>query len=263
MHKATLIDSHCHLNYLQEEGGETIEKIVAKARARGVEKFLCIGVDVEHIPEVLAIAESFPEVKASVGIHPCSVPESSDSDLLKIADWLSHKEVLALGETGLDYYRPEGLDKSRQKRFFAEHIQLSLSSEKPLIVHTRAAREDTIDLLRTEGAFNVQGVLHCFTETKEMARMALDLGLYISFSGIITFKNASELREVVEYVPMDRLLVETDSPYLAPVPYRGKQNQPAYVLEVAEAVASIKKLPFEQVAQKTTENTLELFRWDI
>ena len=257
-----LIDSHCHLNYLfSAQEFDKMQANLRAAEARGVKNFLCISVDVEHVPEVLAIAEHFPAVKASVGIHPCSVHETPEGGWDQVVQWAQHHEVLALGETGLDYYRPEGLDKTLQQRFFANHMHLSLETGKPVVIHTRAAREDTIALVRSEGQGRLGGVMHCFTESIEMAKQALDLGLYISFSGIITFKNAETLRDVVRYVPLDRMLVETDSPYLAPVPYRGKSNMPAYVVEVAQAVADLKGVTYQEVCQQTTENCRQLFSW--
>lgn len=257
-----LVDSHCHLNYLvQDDWQKDVASLLHNAQEVGVEKFLCISVDVEHIPEVLQIAEKFPQVKASIGIHPCSVQESPDDSLQKLETWLEHPEVLALGETGLDYFRPEGLDKVIQKKFFAAHIHMAKQTAKPLVIHTRAARQDTLEVLQYEGEGAVAGVLHCFTETIDMARTALDMGLYISFSGIITFKNAESLRDIVRFVPLDRMLIETDSPYLAPVPHRGKTNQPAYVVEVAKTVAALKDVSLPQVAKQTTQNSLDLFHW--
>ena len=257
-----LIDSHCHLNYLHKE--DMLDKLshtLAHAQDQGVHRFLCISVDLDKIPEVMSIAQHFPAVKCSVGVHPCSVSDTPAYYRDKLSVWAEDEHVLALGETGLDYYHSEGLDKKLQKHFFAEHIHLASRVAKPLVVHTRAAQQDTIEVLREEGRGAATGVLHCFTETIAMARQALDLGLYISFSGIITFKNAQALRDVVKFVPLDRMLVETDSPYLAPVPYRGKPNEPAFVTEVARAIAAIKQVPYDDVCRTTTRNCVDLFRW--
>lgn len=259
-----LIDTHCHLNYIGGTDFTKIAQLLANARKRGVTHFVCIGVDTVALPEVLSIAEHFDQVKATVGVHPCDIkhqPFARSRDVL--AANISHSEVVAVGECGLDYYRDDGLDKPMQRSVFTEQIELALAHQKPLVVHTRDARSDTIDILKTVGQGRSRGVLHCFTETKEMARKALDLGFYISFSGIITFKNAVDLQDVVRYVPLSSMLVETDSPYLAPVPYRGKQNQPAYVVEVAHQVAALKDVPFEAVCAQTTLNAKDLFGWPI
>ena len=257
-----LIDTHCHLNYLHGLDLDALRSTLKEASAARVDHCICIGVDLPHLHEVLTIAEAFDQVKASVGVHPCSVSEHPFAEAMEtLRKHVQLPDVVAVGECGLDYFREEGLDKATQKQYFSGQIELALTHEKPLVVHTRNAREDTIDLLRTVGRHKAQGVLHCFTETKEMAAKALDLGFYISFSGIITFKNAEELRDVVRYVPLDRMLVETDSPYLAPVPFRGKQNQPAYVVEVAKKVAELKSESFLRVCKQTTDNAQALFGW--
>lgn len=259
-----LVDSHCHLNYLQEPGEDPVKgcaKILDNAHKVGVNHCLCIGVDLQRLPEVIAIAEAYPQVKASAGIHPCDVSAAPVDAMDQLRRFCDHAEVIALGETGLDYYRPEGLNKRSQLNLFAEHIHLGVEKNLPLVVHTRSARSDTIACIQQEGGGKSRGVLHCFTEDITMARAALDLGYYLSFSGIITFKNAQEIRDVVAFCPLDRILVETDSPYLAPVPYRGKCNYPAYVVEVAKAVAQIKQQDFEAVARATTANCQQLFAW--
>jgi TatD DNase family protein len=257
-----LIDTHCHLNYLHGTDLDKIADVLSFAKRRGVTRFICISVDTVALSEVLLIANHFDQVKATVGVHPCDVkrqPFSQSRSVLE--EHVASDQVVAVGEFGLDYYHEEGLDLALQKQVFTEQIELSIAHQKPLVVHTRDARADTIDLLKSVGQGNATGVLHCFTESKEMAKKALDLGFYISFSGIITFKNAHDLQDVVRYVPLSSILVETDSPYLAPVPYRGKQNQPAYVVEVAQQVAQLKGVSFETVCTETTKNAQSLFRW--
>lgn len=263
-----LVDSHCHLNRLNLSAEWPIEKILEEAKINGVQHMLCVCVVLEDFPAMLKLVEPFPGVSVSVGLHPdehldnVHFNEPTADDIFTLGQ---HEKCVAIGETGLDYYRLNLLDKNDvakqviEKQRFRNHIQAARQLKKPLIIHTRSASEDTILLMREEKANEARGVLHCFTETWEVAKQALDLGFYISFSGIITFKNAEALREVVRKMPMDRLLIETDSPYLAPVPYRGKQNQPAYVKYVAEAVAELRKLSFEEVAYTTSENYFDLF----
>ena len=259
-----LIDTHCHLNYLHDGDLDAIEKTLQEAHTAGVQHCICIGVDIAALPKVLEIGMRFPQVKVSVGVHPCDVAALPVEEALSaLQSYVTHPEVVAIGECGLDYYREESLDKTVQKSYFSGQIQLAKAANKPLVVHTRQARADTIDVIRVAGNGDVRGVMHCFTETKEMAAQALDLGFYISFSGIITFKNAEPLRDVVRYVPMDRLLVETDSPYLAPVPFRGKENCPAHVVEVAKQVAVLKNLSYDAVCQQTTSNARQLFGWPL
>ncbi len=253
-----LVDSHCHLDrlHLAPYDGD-LSQAVAAAKARGVEEILCVGIDAGNAEAVVDIARQYPGVSASVGVHPLDIGEQAP-DMTLIERLVGEPEVVAIGETGLDYYYSK--DKAElQQHSFIEHLRLSARTGKPTIVHTRDAREDTLSLIRQHGDPGVAGVLHCFTESWEMARAALDLNYYISFSGIITFKNAAELRDVVSHVPLDRLLIETDSPYLAPVPYRGKKNEPQYVVEVAQCIADIKGVTFEAVAEVTTNNYRQLF----
>ena len=252
-----MIDSHCHLDRLKHADGENLSDALARAEDEGVHGFLNVCIDLQNYDAVVEIAESDPRIAASVGVHPNEMeqPEPMLDELLHRA---THPKVVAIGETGLDYhYVTEGLERQQQR--FRTHIEAAKSCRKPLIIHTREAREDTIRIMQEEGAAECGGVMHCFTESKEMAKQALDLGFYISFSGIITFRNAAPLREVVEMVPEDRLLIETDSPYLAPVPYRGKPNQPAYVRQVAEQVGALRGWSVEQVDQITTKNFERLF----
>lgn len=219
---------------------------------------LCAGVTLERFPTMLDIVRTAPNLFAAIGVHPDTEEDAREADLETLVRLADDPKVVAIGETGLDYYRLTG-DLEWQRERFRTHIRAAKACGKPLIIHTRAAAADTVRILREEGAEEVGGVFHCFTETAEVARQALDLGFHISFSGIVTFKNAVDLKAVAQWVPLNRLLVETDSPYLAPVPYRGKTNQPAYVLHVAEEIARLRELPLEAVAQASTANFFRLF----
>lgn len=251
-----LVDSHCHLTF--PELHSRLDQVFASMEANSVGIALCVAVDFDDFDRVRTIAERFPQVYASVGVHPDHLPEIAVTEE-RILALAGHPRVIAIGETGLDYYRLTG-DLEWQRERFRAHIRAAHRCGKPLIVHTRAAAEDTLRLMREEGAANAGGVMHCFTETWEVAAAALEMGFHISFSGILTFKNAAPLREVAKQVPLERLLIETDAPYLAPVPHRGKTNEPAFVRHVAEHIAEIKGLPVEQIAKATTENFLRLFR---
>lgn len=253
------IDSHCHLDKLKlDEFDGSIEQVLAKAKQAGVQQMLCIGVTLEDYPSMRDLVAPYPEVAISCGVHPLYIAKHA---LVKeqLANYVGDEQVVAVGETGLDYfYDPDS--KAVQQESFAYHIELANEVDKPLIIHTRDAREDTLGLLRDGGAERCGGVLHCFTESYEMARKAIeDLDFYISISGIASFRNASELRDVVKKLPLDKLLIETDSPWLAPVPHRGKQNQPAYVADVAKCVADIKGVTLAEVAASTTANFFKLF----
>ncbi|MDO8268991.1 MAG: TatD family hydrolase [Moraxellaceae bacterium] len=250
------IDSHCHLDRLDFAKLKTdLDGALAAARARGVGHFLCIGVDLETLPDVLAVAEAYDDVSASVGVHPLHL-DSLEPEIEQLIQLAAHPKVVAIGETGLDYHYEQENPADQQRRF-RKHIEASRRTGKPLVVHTRAARADTIAILREEGA--TSGVMHCFTEDWEMAKAAIDLGFYISFSGIVSFANAVELREVAQKVPLDRMLIETDSPWLAPVPYRGKTNQPAYVVDVANVLGELRGMAAEEIGERTTENFRRLF----
>ncbi len=254
-----LTDSHCHLDRLDLSPYEgDLAAAIAAARERGVARMLCIGIDRGNAPTVIDIARRFDGIYASVGIHPLDLADQVEAvdELVALAN---DEHVIAIGETGLDYYYTQD-KKNEQQESFYNHLRASARSGKPSIVHTRDAREDTLAIIREASDPNVAGVLHCFTESMEMAKAALELNFYISFSGIITFKNAADLREVVAHVPLERMLVETDSPYLAPVPYRGKKNEPKYVVEVAQCIADIKGISFEQVVEQTAENFDRLFK---
>jgi len=251
-----LVDSHCHLDFPELAGN--LDAIFALMRENQVGRALCISVRIEDFPRVRALAEAHPQLYASVGVHPDyeDIHEPTVAELVQLAD---HPKVIAIGETGLDYYRLKGgLEWQRDR--FRTHIRAARESGKPLVIHTRSAAEDTLRLMREENASQAKGIMHCFTETWEVARAALDMGFYISFSGIVTFKNAQALREVARQVPLEQMLVETDSPYLAPTPFRGKTNQPGYVKYVAEEIARLKDVPVTEVSGKTTENFMRLFK---
>ena len=255
----TLIDSHCHLDQLDLAPlGGYFENLHAHMQERGVKHCLTVSIDKDNMTRMTELAAQYDWVDASVGIHPNDVshPVSYD-ELLSLAKL---PQVVALGETGLDYYRSEGPDlQALQKTSLRMHVEIAKLTNKPLIIHTRQAQQDTIDMLTETKASDVGGVMHCFTETWEVAEKALALGFYISISGIVTFKNASVIQEVASKVPLSKLLIETDSPYLAPIPYRGKPNYPHYVREVAEYIATMRGISLEALGQATTENYYRLF----
>ena len=253
-----LVDSHCHLDRLDLSAcGGSLQAALDAARARGVGHFLCIGVSAANAAAVKQVAEQYPDVHCSVGVHPLDLEPGAAPALDWLLGELAHPRVVAIGETGLDYhYEPEAA--ALQQASFALHLQAAKITGKPVIVHAREARADTLTLLR-EAALPQAGVLHCFTEDWEMARAALDLGFYISLSGIVTFRNAEALRDVARQIPSDRLLVETDAPYLAPVPHRGKPNLPQYVREVAEYLAVLRGVSYETLVEQTGENFFRLF----
>ncbi|MES2026150.1 MAG: TatD family hydrolase [Pseudomonadota bacterium] len=254
------IDSHCHINF--PELAARMPEILGKMAENKVSHALCVSVDLPDFPSVLELAERYPHIYASVGVHPDyeDTPEPSVDDLIRLSD---HPKIVAIGETGLDYYRLEG-DLEWQRERFRRHIRASRATGKPLIIHTRAASEDTIRIMREEGAGTdaggAAGVMHCFTESLEVATAAMEMGFYISFSGIVTFKSAKDLQAVAREVPLEQMLIETDSPYLAPVPHRGKVNEPGFVCHVAEYLATLKGVPVEQIAQQTTDNFFNLFK---
>jgi len=252
------VDSHCHLNMLKLEAYDgNLSTLIEQARSVGVEHMLCVATDLENSKTVIEIAEQHSDISASVGIHPSDKVEQEPSveELVRLSE---HPKVVAIGETGLDYhYNDTGLDQMRER--FRTHIRAAKQVHKPLIIHSRAAPEDTMSILHEEEASDACGVMHCFTESWDMAQAALAIGFYISISGIVTFKNAGNVAEVAKQVPLDRLLIETDAPYLAPVPYRGKQNEPQYVRFVAEKIAQLRGLSVDQVAECTTRNFNALF----
>jgi len=250
------IDSHCHLNF--PELAENLDEILANMRQNEVSHALCVGVNLENFPQILALAQQHGQIFASVGVHPDHEldAEPTQEQLVQMAQ---HPKVIAIGETGLDYFRLSG-DLEWQRERFRTHIRAARICRKPLIVHTREAAADTLRILGEEGAEQVGGVMHCFTESMEIAQAAMAMNFYISFSGIVTFKNAHTLKEVARQIPLDRMLIETDAPYLAPVPYRGKLNQPAYVKHVAEEIAKLRGIPLSEIAHSTTENFHRLFQ---
>ncbi len=253
-----LVDSHCHLDRLDlTKYDGKLEGALDAARDQGITNFLNISITLENFPDVLAIAEQSDAICASVGLHPTET-DGEDPTVERLIELAQHPKVVAIGETGLDYYRCEG-DMEWQKDRFRTHIRAARELKLPLIIHTRLAPEDTIRILKEEKASEVGGVFHCFTESWDMAKQGMDLGFYISISGIVTFKNAHNVQEVATKVPLDMMLVETDAPYLAPMPYRGKPNEPAYVRYTAEKVAELKKVRLEEVAQKTTNNYFSVF----
>jgi TatD DNase family protein len=251
-----LVDSHCHLDFPELAG--RLDAVVAAMREHQVSHALCISVTLQDFPRVRAIVERFGHIYGTVGVHPDypDVPEIGVEELVELAD---HPKIVAIGETGLDYFRIKD-DNEWQRERFRTHIRAARRCRKPLVVHTRDAGADTLRIMREEGAREVGGVMHCFTGDWETARAAIDLGFYISFSGIVTFKNALSLKEVARQVPLERMLVETDSPYLAPVPHRGKVNEPALVRYVAAEVARLRGIDIAEVSEQTSKNFFNLFR---
>jgi TatD DNase family protein len=250
-----IIDSHCHINF--PELGEDIEGVLRRMEENNVAKALCVSVQLEKLDEILGLAAKYPNIYASVGVHPdnenCEEPTTEQLVTLS-----NHPKVVAIGETGLDYFRTKG-DTEWQRKRFRVHIDAAKRTHKPLIIHTREAGNDTLDILREQGRGEVKGVMHCFTETLPFALASIELGFLISFSGILTFKNAEDIRTVAKAIPLESVMVETDSPYLAPMPHRGKTNEPSYVRFVLEELARVKEVPVDVVAQKTTENFHKLF----
>jgi len=253
---AMLVDSHCHLDF--PGLADQLPDVLRRMAENGVGAAVCIGVNLEDLPKVLAIAENNERLFATVGVHPeyTDIEEPTEDQLVGLA---AHPKVVAIGETGLDYYWQKDQPEWQRQRF-RRHIAAAKRCGKPLVVHTRDSAADTLRLLQEEGAEAAGGVMHCFTENWDIARQALDLGFYLSFSGIVTFKNASVVKEVAQKCPLDRLLVETDSPYLAPVPYRGKPNQPAYVRYVAEEIARLRAIELDTLVTATTDNFFNLFK---
>jgi TatD DNase family protein len=250
------IDSHCHLNF--PELAANLDQLLVNMQQHQVTHALCVSVELATFPEILQLAEQHPQLFASVGVHPDyeATLEPTLAELVRLAN---HPKVIAIGETGLDYFRLTG-DLSWQRERFRTHIRAAREIAKPLIVHTRAAAADTLALMKAESAHEAGGVMHCFTENLDVALAAIDLNFYISFSGIVTFKNATTIKEVAKNIPLDRLLIETDSPYLAPVPHRGKLNQPAYVSHVAEEIAKLREISVAEVGRASSANFRRLFQ---
>ncbi len=252
------IDSHCHLDRIDlTPYHDDFNAFVEDARSQQIEHMLCIGIDLESYPDMLALVEPYPDISLSVGVHP-NVTEGREPTVDELLQLAEHDKVIAIGETGLDYFRSSG-DLEWQHRRFRNHIQVAKKLNKPLIIHTREAGHDSLDVLREEGADQVGGIIHCFTEDWAYAEKALELGFYISFSGIVTFKNAQAIKEVARRVPSDRFLIETDSPYLAPLPHRGKPNYPTYVRHVAEHLAELRNCSVAEIAVVSSANFRRLF----
>jgi TatD DNase family protein len=254
-----LIDSHAHIQG-KEYAGE-VEAVIERARAVGVEKIITVGGagDMSSNTEAVVLADSFPNIYATVGMHPHDAKDVGAEELARLKELAAHPKVVAVGETGLDYYYNHS-SHDVQSRVFTQFLRMARATDLPIVVHERDAAQEAAELLRSEGSGKLRGVIHCFTGNYEAACAYLDLGFYLSFTGIITFKNAEPLREVVRKVPLERMLVETDSPYLTPVPHRGKRNEPAYVRWVAETIAKVKGIDFEKVAETTTRNVKDLFK---
>lgn len=251
-----LVDSHCHLDF--PDLAVNIDELLANMRENDVGHALCVSVNLQDLPRVLALSENHPNLFASVGVHP-DYENLEEPQSIQLATLACHPRVVAIGETGLDYFRLKG-DLEWQRERFRQHIRAARLCNKPLIIHTREAAEDTLRIMEEEGADTVGGVMHCFTESWEVAQRAMALNFYISFSGIVTFKKAVGLKDIATRVPLERMLIETDSPYLAPVPHRGKTNQPAFVKHVAEEIAALRGISLDQVAEATTRNFFKLFK---
>jgi len=245
-----LVDSHCHIPLLKETVG--VEEILKEAKSHQIAHMLCVAIDLEGSPEIIQLAKTHKMISASVGVHP-NTELAKTLVINEITAIANDEEVVAIGETGLDYFRSEG-DLSWQRERFRTHIQAAKELKKPLIIHSREAKEDVIQILKEEKAETVGGVMHCFVDDIETAKKAINMNFLISFSGIVTFKNAKPLQEVAKQVPLEHMLVETDAPYLAPTPFRGKTNQPAYVKYVAEFISELKDIPFDTVAEQTSLN---------
>jgi TatD DNase family protein len=255
-----LVDSHCHLDRvnLKPYGGD-FRRLMEETSGAGVGHMLCVSIDLERYPKMRDLVEPYPGVSVSVGVHP-NEQHRHDPTVEELVEMAADPRNVAIGETGLDYFRSKG-DLGWQHRRFRNHIAAARACGKPLIVHTRDARDDTIRILKEECAREAGGVLHCFTESWEMAQQALDLGFYISFSGIVTFNTADDLRKVASKVPLDRILIETDCPYLTPVPHRGRPNEPKFVSGVAECVAAVRGISAQEIAAVTRDNFFRLFRY--
>ncbi len=250
------IDSHCHLDF--PDLANNLDALLLKMQENKVSHALCVSVNLQDFPRMLSLTKQYDHIYASVGVHPDyeNLDEPQASQLVALAD---DPKIIAIGETGLDYFRIKG-DLSWQRERFRQHIRAAVECNKPLIIHTRSAAADTLKIMAEEGADKVGGVMHCFTESWEVAQQAIAMNFYISFSGIVTFKNAKELKQVAKQIPLDRMLIETDSPYLAPVPHRGKLNQPAFVRHVAEEIANLRGVRVDEIAAATTHNFFNLFK---
>jgi TatD DNase family protein len=253
------IDSHCHLDRIDLAPYQNdFSLFMQEAKNSKIDQMLCISIDLESYPAMVELVKDYPSISLSVGVHP-NEKDGKDPTVEELTELANNPKVIAIGETGLDYFRSEG-DLEWQHQRFRNHIQVAKLLDKPLIIHTREAGHDSLDVLAAEGAETVGGIIHCFTEDWEYAKKALDLGFYISFSGIVTFKNAQDIKDVAKKVPADRFLIETDSPYLSPVPFRGKSNYPIYVRYVAEHIAELRNTSIEEIAQLSSDNFKTLFK---
>jgi TatD DNase family protein len=249
------VDSHCHVNF--PELAAQMPDILARMKNNGVGRALCVSVNLPDWPDLLKLVEQHDELYASVGVHP-DYEDTIEPTVEDLIERSVHPKVIAIGETGLDYFRLTG-DLSWQRERFRRHIRAARQTQLPLIIHTRSSSQDTLDIMKEEGAHEARGVMHCFTESWEVAQASMDLGFYISFSGIVTFKKATELQEVARRMPLDRILIETDSPYLAPVPHRGKLNDPSKVVHVAEMIATLRSTTVKEIEEASTKNFYHLF----
>ena len=257
-----LVDSHCHLDCIDLiEFDNNFDQLIQHTNDAGIEHMLCVSINLKEYPSMLEKVRAYPNISVSAGMHPMA-DESDDFSIEYLTDLATDEKVVAIGETGLDYFYHKGDPIWQQERFRA-HIQVANKVDKPVIIHTRDAGKDTVEILQQENAEKCSGVIHCFTETQDFANQAMELGFMISISGIVTFKNADALREIAKTIPDDRLLIETDSPYLAPVPHRGKQNQPAFVKHVAETLAEIRNTSVEHIAEVSRNNFYQLFKLKI
>lgn len=261
MYASSLVDSHCHLHSLDLSAfNHGLSEVIANADESGVNKMLCVCLNFSDLPKLHAIADAYDNIYTSIGIHPNEKVEK-EPDFKEIVKLATHSSCIAIGETGLDYFRLEKEEeKPNQQQRFREHIRASLELSKPLIIHTRDSAKDTLNILKQENADKIGGVMHCFTESLDIALQAIELNFYISISGIVTFKNALQIQEVAKNIPLDKLLIETDSPYLAPVPFRGKQNQPAFVKYVAQKIAQMRAIDYIEIANQTTKNFYNCFK---
>lgn len=250
------VDSHCHINFSGLVEQQTA--LLARMKDSAVTHALCVSVNLGDFPQVLALAEKHANVYASVGVHP-DHQDTEEPTVARLVELAAHPKIVAIGETGLDYFRLTG-DLEWQRERFRIHIRAARQAGKPLIIHTRSAAEDTLRIMAEEGAAQIGGVMHCFTESLEVAQQAMAMGFYISFSGIVTFKNALALKQVAQTIPLERMLIETDSPYLAPVPHRGQTNEPAFVRHVAEEIARLRGITMEEVGEVTSRNFFRLFK---
>ena len=256
-----IIDSHCHLNYLKLED-VTLEQVITNAKKVGVDKIASIAVAWHEIDAIQEIAKKFEDVYFSVGVHPSEL-DSHQPSVEELITRSNHPKCVAIGETGLDYYYNGKETKKAQIEKFVNHMQAANKVKKPVIIHTRAAKEDTLDILKSENVENCGGILHCFTEDYDMAKKAIDMGMYISFSGIMTFKNAQDIQETAKKLPLDRILIETDAPYLTPVPFRGRPNYPEYVKYVAQLLAVLRGVSYDDIAKQTYKNTCKVFDFEV